>query len=70
NDLKPDYYFARAAMAYATENPEEYVSVLRQARTIYSTQVFNRYEPDLLRVVQLIKNQRQESESLPATSGS
>ncbi|MEM6601790.1 MAG: tetratricopeptide repeat protein, partial [Verrucomicrobiota bacterium] len=46
NDLKPDYYFARAAMAYATENPEEYVSVLRQARTIYSTQVFNRYEPD------------------------
>ncbi|MEM6884701.1 MAG: tetratricopeptide repeat protein [Verrucomicrobiota bacterium] len=59
NDLTPDYYFARAAMAYATGTPEEYVNILRQARTIYSTQVFNRYEPELLRVVQQIKSRKQ-----------
>jgi tetratricopeptide (TPR) repeat protein len=64
NDLKPDYYFARAAMAFATDTPDQYVSALRQARTIYSTQVFNRYEPDLLRVVKQVSNRKKQ----PATS--
>jgi len=61
NDFNPDYYFARAIMAYATGTPEEYIDVLRQARTIYSTQVFNRYEPALLRVVQILKNRKKEA---------
>lgn len=65
NDLKPDYYFARAATAYATGTAEEYISVLRQARTIYSTQVFNLYEPDLLRVIQTLK--KRKNSSIPAT---
>jgi len=68
NDLKPDYYFARAAMAYATGTPDEYISVLRQARTIYSTQVFNRYEPDLLRIVQILKKREKEASAATETS--
>ncbi len=63
NDLKPDYYFARAAMSYATGTAEDYIKVLRQARTIYSTQDFNRYEPDLLRVVQKVKSRQKKPEA-------
>lgn len=60
NELDPDYYFARAAMAAATEKPQEYIDVLRQARTLYSTEVFNRYEPNLLHVVKVIRSRQKE----------
>ncbi|MEM6822414.1 MAG: tetratricopeptide repeat protein [Verrucomicrobiota bacterium] len=69
DELKPDYYFARAAMALATGTLDNYINALRQARTIYGTDTFNRYEPDLLRTTQWIKKRQKERETTsPQTS--
>jgi tetratricopeptide (TPR) repeat protein len=48
DDQSPAYYFARAALAFATDKPAEYQEALQQARTIYGNDVYGEYEPDLL----------------------
>lgn len=48
DDFNPAYYFARAAMAFATGKTSEYNEALQQARTVYSNEVYNQFEPDLL----------------------
>jgi tetratricopeptide (TPR) repeat protein len=48
DEFSPAYYFARAAISYATDKHKEYAEILQQSRTIYSNEIFNQYEPDLL----------------------
>ncbi len=67
DDMSPDYYFGRAAMELATGSMQEHNDLLRQARTIYSTEVFNRFEPDLLRVAKVLKERPGTAASAPAS---
>jgi len=55
NESDPDYYFARAAMALAIDQPEDAMQVLQQARTIYSTEIYLQYEPDFLHLTQALR---------------
>lgn len=48
DELEPTYYFARAALALASGKPTAAEEALRQARTIYGNDTFNRYNSDFI----------------------
>jgi len=66
DELHPYYYFARAALAFATQKPREYQEALQQARTIYGNDVYSEFEPDLQYTLKTIKNNSAELEGKAA----
>ncbi|MEO0454771.1 MAG: tetratricopeptide repeat protein [Verrucomicrobiota bacterium] len=60
DNFSPAYYYGRAALAHCKNETEDFENALRQVRTIYGTDTFNSYMPDL---IFLMKATRKEEPS-------
>jgi tetratricopeptide (TPR) repeat protein len=56
----PAYYFGRACLDHFRGNIEEYNTALRQVRTIYGTESYNHYMPDLLHLIKSTRSGDEE----------